>query len=482
MNSRLKDRFRDYIDREDLIHEGDILIVAVSGGADSICLFHLLSDISSERSLSLITVHVHHGIRGEEADRDALFVRDLDIERTAHVEKRVDAPSYAEANHLSEEEAARLLRYKALEDVREQYGASGIVLAHHGDDQAETILLNLIRGTGVTGLAGMRPKSGDRIRPLLFATRKEILEYLRENNIDFVEDSTNNNLKYTRNKIRHELIPLAESIYPGAAERISALASDIFDITDFIRETAENELEKTISDTDAYPLFFTVECDPDGLIENNLRSGGYHTGSTIQVHAYLGQPPVIRQEWLRIAVEKTLPGRRDISRSHYQAMDAMIMSEQSSGHIDLPGGYFAEKRYDEFVIGTSRMDETPVNAEKISFYAELTDNNFIFNEKKHDFFVEKGCTKFFDYGKIENGLVIRHPEEGDYIEINQKRNRKLLSRFFIDSKVPAALRPHVPVLADGKHVLFVYPDRMSEWFKVTEDTGRVLVLRWETKA
>lgn len=466
----LRRRFEDYCDRESLIWDGQSLLIGLSGGADSVCLFNLLTDISAKRNLKLTAVHVHHGIRGSEADRDAGFAREMAHDRGVDfVLKHVDVPGYVREHGLSEEEAARRLRYEALDEVLAEVGADAIALAHHRDDQTETILMNLFRGTGPVGLMGMRPVSGSRIRPLLFATKKEILDHLEKENITFVEDSTNFEPDHTRNRIRHELIPLMNELYNEAGSRVAAIADDIACWYNFVREKTD----------EARAL---ADCEK----------------GTIPREVYLSQPEAVRIEWIREAVAEVIPGRKDVKREHYNAIRELIEDDVSGRKIDLPSGIKAVRTYAGLSLEKSDNEAGELPAGKpdtepdkgiplaipgetciqtkdgiMRFYAELVDVD-IFNQKKHDFSEEKDYTKYFDYDKIENDVLLRYPAEGDYFVMDAQGRKKLLGRFFIDEKVEKSLRRVTPVIADGSHIMWVLPHRMSEMYKVGETTERVL--------
>ncbi len=451
----LSERFKEYIDREKLIRPGQTIVIGLSGGADSVCLFNLLSNISQEREITLVPVHVHHGIRGDEADRDEEFACGITAEKGVEcVVCRVDAPGFAEKKGLTLEEAARILRYGELERVLEERNADSIAIAHHKDDQAETVLMNLFRGTGATGLSGIRPRSGNRIRPMLFASKKEILEYLSENNIKFVEDSTNNCSDHTRNRIRSELIPLIGELYPQAVSHIAAAAEDVEVWRKYISDEAERLADKS-------------DCMSDcGQVDSPLVS--------IDRGAFLSESRAIREEWLRMAVEKVIPARKDVTRDHYRMLMDLLVSDVTGRRIDLPALCFAERTYDGLVIGRkSAAGKSVITDEDTCFSTELFDAD-IFNEEINTFSEEKDYTKYIDYDKINNSLVLRHPSEGDYFVLDDKGAKKKLSRFYIDSKVPKEQRAECLVIADGSHVVWALPDRLSEYYKVTGETKRVL--------
>ena len=457
--SDLKNRLEKYVTERRLIKRGDRLVLGLSGGADSICLLNILSDISKEWDLHVTAVHVHHGIRGEEADRDAAFARSAAEDRGVDfILRSVSVPKAAAENGLTIEEAARILRYSELDEIQRDISADRIVLAHHSDDQAETVLMNLFRGTGPDGLVGMRPESGNRIRPLLFATKAEIIQYLREEQIEYIEDSTNSDTDYTRNRIRNIWLPEIGRVFPDAANHIAAVAEDIGVWQTFIREKATEE--------------YTF------------------TDNRIPVTAYLRQTPAIRHEWLRKAVSAVVPGAKDVGRTHFKMIEELFTNPQTGRRISIPGECVARREYNYVIFEHKTYDarskteeydiielavpgEAVMRSESgsVCYCAELVDFD-TFNENKHSFFDENDYTKFIYYVKIRNGLCLRYPEEGDYFTINDRGDRKRLNRFFIDRKVPGDAR-HCVIIADGSHVVWVM-DRLSFDYMVTDSTEKIV--------
>ncbi len=476
-----------YVTERRLIKRGDRILLGLSGGADSICLLSLLSDISPELELKLTAVHVHHGIRGEEADRDAEFSRAAAEKRGVDfIQRNVDAPKFAKEKGLTLEEAARILRYSEMESILKEISADSVALAHHSDDQAETVLMNLFRGTGPDGLVGMSPVSGNRIRPLLFAKKAELLQYLNDEQIDYIEDSTNSDNSYTRNRIRNVLLPEIEKTFPDAGGHIAAAAEDIGTWQAYIRENAAETMRE--ADTNC----FSDASDSSGRDGNRLvrTDTDCPSGMRIPVESYLRQAPAIRHEWLRMAVLSVVSGAKDVGRTHYKMIDNLFTDPGTGREYSLPGGCIVRREYNYVVFKHKSYDNAvktdeltqinlPVPGEvtvltrqgSISYQAELVDFD-TFNENKYSFFAEKDYTKYIDYGKIRNGLCVRHPMKGDYFTLNDKGERKRLNRFFIDRKVPEEERNCV-IVADGPHVVWAL-DRLSNSYTVTERTESIV--------
>ena len=221
-------KIKRYIGANQLICPGDGVVVGLSGGPDSVFLLYALHTLQARLGFTLRAVHVHHGIRGAEADRDEAFSAELCAKLAVPFQAvHVAAPEYAAQHGLSLEEAARILRYEALETARQQMGtpSAWIAVAHHLDDQAETVLHNLVRGAGLRGLAGMENRRNHVIRPLLSIKREDILKWLEQNNIPYVTDSTNADPHYTRNRIRSTVLPELRAINPEASAHIAHSAA-----------------------------------------------------------------------------------------------------------------------------------------------------------------------------------------------------------------------------------------------------------------
>ena len=246
---RFRQKVLSFMKKNHMTDRGDSVLAAVSGGADSVCLLLLLREMAAELGIKVFAFHMNHGIRGAEADRDERFVMELcerlNIPLTVAHEK---VEEYAAERGLSGEEAGRILRYHHLGETAEKYQCAKIAVAHHEDDDAETVLLNLFRGSGLAGLSGIRPVRENIIRPLLCVSRKEIEEYLNEQELSWCEDSTNKENDYTRNKIRNELLPwVTENINSRAAEHILAVSEFAAQADAYFEMEAERILEESCS-------------------------------------------------------------------------------------------------------------------------------------------------------------------------------------------------------------------------------------------
>ncbi len=469
-----------FVEKQNMLQQGDRVVAAVSGGADSVCLLSVLAE--NPLDLKLRAVHVHHGLRGEEADRDAEFVRTL-CEQWGIPFKLVyrNVAEYGKENGLSVEEAGRMVRYEALEEAAGEWqeeaggidaerGRVWIAVAHHQDDNAETILHHLLRGSGLRGLSGMRAVQGSRIRPLLCVRHQEILDYLAEKGLDWCEDSTNQSEHYTRNRVRNQLIPyMTEHMNHHAVENILH-AGEIF-------ARADQYLERQAE----------LAWDRYGWEE---RKEAPRAG--IDLRGFLEQEPIIRDYLVRRMFAATASGQKDLTARHVSQMERLAEGSPG-GRCDLPGNRQGVRTYDSLYVeqncrkgvkAGSKAEERsgrrreicheicpPAPGNEVLQVGEMGFRAF-FREKDIEI-PKKEYTKWFDYDKIKDTLCIRYRLAGDYLVLSGG-GRKTLRRFLIDEKVPRELRDQIVVLAEGNRVLWVVGYRISEYYKIREDTHTIL--------
>lgn len=473
----LKEKVRSYIRIHDMLEPGQRVVAGLSGGADSVCLLSLLAEFREEYRLELRAVHVHHGLRGEEADRDAAFSRELC--RSLGVPFSlvfVNVKEEAGKRRVSEEEAGRILRYEAFEreagqwqqgllegktteeDGGGQPESVKIAVAHHGDDSAETILYQLFRGSGLKGLSGIPPARGNIIRPLLCAERREILDYLEEKGLSFVTDSTNLENDYARNKIRNQILPMAvQEINQGAADHIRRAGELIGEADRFFEERAERMLETLLESDDAETGEDAGQRAEQVAEQAVLSVSGLLSLSHIEA-AYTVRAVFKRKKW----------PLRDVSSGHIESVLALLRGRTGAG-CDLPGGLRAERSYDRLILTKLQPGQAEKREESglPSLFMEVEDRENQGEIPKNLY------TKWFDYDKIKDTLSVRYRLPGDYITL-KGGGRKSLKSLFIDEKIPREERNCIPLLAEGSHVLWVIGGRISEYYKVTEETERIL--------
>jgi len=429
----------EYMKRYGMADHGDGILAAVSGGADSVCLLWLLRELAEMMGFRLAVFHMNHGLRGSEADRDERYVRELSarMEIPCHV-VRENVRDYAKMHGMSEEEAGRNLRYRHMERAAEQFQCNKIATAHHKDDDAETVLMNLFRGTGLKGMGGIRPirETGEGrtiIRPLLCVTRMEIEGYLRDRKIAWCEDATNTDLRYGRNKVRNQLIPwVKEEINDRAADHVLQLASLAAQADAYFAAEAEKILgdDKTQIRTEVF------DCQQE-IVKHYLVHG--------MIAAAAGQ-------------------EKDITARHVDAVCG-LKGPGGGTCADLPYGLQAVRRYETLEI--RKKEEISLGNVDVSLEMQ------VFPWKKDLEIPKNQYTKWFDYDKIKGTLCVRTRESGDYFLYSGEK-RKLLKRYFIDEKIPEEMRDGIPLLADGSHILWIVGYRISEYYKITDSTCTVL--------
>lgn len=441
----MQKKVRDYMAFHHMLSEGEQVVAAVSGGADSVCLLHLLVELKEELHITVGAVHVHHGIRGEEADRDAMYTEGLCKKwGVPCLVVRKDVPAYAVARGISEEEAGRILRYEVLGEEAARLGGAKIAVAHHRDDQAETILHNLFRGSSLKGLGGMTPVRGNFIRPLLACSREEILVYLKECKIAYCEDSTNASDDYTRNRLRNVIVPeIVSGINHGAVSHVLHAGDLIAQADAYLESVADQELQA-----------------------HTMQKSG---GVGIRAEALFNQPGIIRAYIIMGMIHGVCGSRKDITARHVSGVTELLFKAVGA-RVDLPYGLLARRDYEELWIEPKKFE---LSVDKLEEWRLPEPIYTQFSYEKYQKIPENRYTKWFDYDRIGNALSVRTRQTGDYIMLKDG-NRKTVKSYMIDEKIPRELRNRVPLLAEGSHILWIVGYRISEYYKITDQTKQVL--------
>ncbi len=429
-----------YMREHQMLDGADCVIAGVSGGADSVCLLWILKELEKRWGFSLTAVHVHHGIRGEEADEDEAYVQSLCRQwgiscRCIHV----DVPHLARQENMTLEEAGRKARYDAFEAAEAQSGSARIAVAHHRDDNIETILMNLFRGSGLKGISGMEPMRGNVIRPLLCVRRSQIEAFLRQEGIAWRTDSTNLQTEYTRNKIRHTFLPMLEEAFPSAGEHLLRTAQLAGEAGRWIAGEACTFLEKN-----------SAPCE---------------SGIQIDRAALQEQHPALQKEIVRQALVKSGVGLKDISGRHIEEI-CLLAGKGVGKSVSLPGKCEAKNGYETMRLGI-RQEKRSAKCE--SFRMEVRQ----FPYKKTVKFPENRYTKWFDYDTITDTIVLRTRKTGDRIQVHPNGSKKLKD-YMIDVKIPREQRDQIPIVAAGNQVLWVVGYRISEAFQVKSGTKQII--------
>lgn len=422
-----------------LFKRGEAVAVALSGGKDSVCLMHMLIRESEKLGVTVKAVNVDHGIRGENSERDSLFVRDLcEKQGIPLFYKKVDCPSFSEANGLSPEEGARILRYKVFEEALSVGFCDKIATAHHASDRAETVLFNIFRGTSPLGASGIGETSrgGKIIRPILELTRAEIDEYARLNSLEYVTDETNLSTDYTRNFIRLEVLPLIKKRFPEAERNINRFADTLSADKAYLEEIAANSL-------DANGGEFSFAC---GLAE-----------------------PIFSRA--TILAMKKLGVKKDYEKKHAQAVMSLKNAENGT-EISLPKGIFAVKDYGRVTLYKK--------AEAKPFEADFALGEYVYSDKKYRFeivadkTVKRGDNRLIaDFSKIPSGAVLRNGRPGD-VFTKFGGGTKKLNDYLIDKKIPKRKRDNLLLLAKDDKILIICGIEISDSIRVDKSTENVL--------
>ena len=435
----LADIVEQALRKQNMLQAGQTVAVALSGGRDSVCLLHVFRKLASKFTFRLVAVHVHHGLR-KEADEDEVFCRELCEKWEIPLRvMRVDVPKRIQQTGESVEAAAREMRYEVFEKLIESGQVQRIALAHHQQDQAETVLLHLLRGSGLTGLCGMKAVRLPYIRPMLEAAARDIDTYVMENELSHVEDASNQDTVYRRNRIRHELLPLLQQEYnPEIVKALAQMAEQL--------QAEEIYLEQQI------PENVSKQLSIDWLLRYPVNL----------------QKRILRK-WLR---QHGLV--QDVQQSHIQQL-LDLCKGQTGRRISLPKGLTACRSYDILVIHRS----VPCQSFQQGFpsfqmeYLPLAEAQKQWESQEQVPALPE--EKWLCADSFTQQPVWRTRSPGDYIVANG--GRKKLKEFLIDEKVPREERDRLPLLADGSHVLWVFGYRISDEVKITENTQQVLHIR-----
>ena len=443
--------------QKELFAPKDRVLLGLSGGADSVCLFLVLEFLAKEWELEIIPVHVNHNLRGEEALRDQRFCEELCKNRQRElIVVSEDVALRAKETGCSLEEAGRDARYEAFAKLQKEYGCNKIAVAHHKEDQAETVLFRLFRGSRLKGLAGMEAKSGNLVRPLLCVTRKDIEEYLNEKEQKFCIDSTNLEEEYTRNYIRHRIVPAAAKVCDRAVEHITETAEYAARVETFLQRLTEE-------------LFAECAiCDGEGSV-------------SLKIEPLASAESILAERVVYEALCFVYGKKKDITSGAVKdCLD--LINKQSGRSIVLKDDVVAARNFDSLYIGKAQPTVTPFR-EKIEEFpccVVLPDTGqelvlqLIKREELEENIPKSTYTKWFDYDKIKGVISLRMPEEKDEIVIYTDGRKKGVADIFAEAKVPKEKRRNTLILAEDNRVLWIPGIRGSEAYHVTKETKNVL--------
>lgn len=450
------------IKKYNLIEKGDKIVLGLSGGPDSVCLLHILNRLKEVLDIEIYAAHLNHQIRGMEAQKDALYISQLceSLGITFFV-KSINVPKYCKENKLSLEEGARKLRYEMFFEIKEKINANKIAIAHNMNDQVETILMRMMRGTGLQGLKGIDYIRDDVIiRPILEIERTEIEAYCEEYKLNPRIDATNLENIYTRNKIRLDLIPYMKNNFnSNVIESIARMGNNLKNDNDFIEEIAFKKF-KEVAFINGYNL-------------------------EIKLEKYINLHRALKVRIIRNGIKYVLGDINFIDQKHIEDILELEAKNKIDKKIVLPRGLFVYRQKDKLVFTTKE-----IVFKEVKFSYKVPKNGFVkINEanilietetmtiNRYKALKRDKSLKWFDYNKIEGGIVVRSREPGDKIKLSM--GNKKLKELFIDLKIPKEERDKVPVLQDDNGILCVGSFRNSEEYKVDETTKEVLKISFK---
>lgn len=441
-------RFKDNINSYKLIEYDDSIIVGASGGPDSQFLIYLLNQIKEEYKLNIVLAHLNH-LHRKEAINDENLVIETGKKLKLDVRvKRASMDDFAREKKISAEDAGRRLRYEFFRDIAREFDHGKIAVAHNKDDQAETVLMRMVRGTGLDGLRGMDFRSEDIIRPILTFEKKEILAYLNKNNIPYALDQSNFSNDYTRNYIRNEIIPRMEEINPR-------LKDSIFSLSDLVK----NDLE-------------IIDVSIKKLSENVIKSTSNNQLSLDKdLFESLTYPYQARV--LRFAIEDLNGSTKDFSKQNID--DFINLTNLSNGKKIIKDDLEFSKSYKSYNLRKIRSESLSDEKIYLSLGEEKSFNGYMISADLVDKAKDKAKTiGYFDYDKLNFPLEIRTRKNGDKFNPLGLGHSKKLKDFFIDEKVDKIERDKIPlILSDGK-IIWLVSHRLAEDAKIDQRTKKIV--------
>ena len=475
MRKSVEERIFEYCEKYHMLEQGDGVVLGVSGGADSVCLLFALLELQPKWNLRLHVVHVNHGIRPD-AVEDGAYVRQLCEERGIPFYLfEVSVEELAKERGCSTEEAGRQVRYEAFAQVMQEANCQKIAVAHNCNDRAETMLFHLFRGTGLTGLASIRPRREQIIRPILCLSRTEIEDFLQERGIAYRHDSTNDGDDYTRNKIRHHILPYAEQeIVQGSVGNMIRTADILAETEQYIEEQVQRARADCVTEIP-----------------------GEASGFLVKEKGFCALHKFMKKRLILELLKELSPGHKDIAAIHVEDV-CCIFTGGGNREIHLPYGIRARRQYEELFLERAESVNTTYGFEEILIRPEeIAEEEKVFylgrgrriyikclnldkNPDNLKDIPQNQYTKWFDCDKILGCLVLRNRKGGDYLTIRsgEALQHKKVKDYMIAEKIPKIRRGEIPLLAEGEHVLWLVGYRISEYYKVDENTKRILQVRF----
>ena len=456
------DKVLSTINKHNLIQKGDKIVLGLSGGPDSVCLLHVLNRLKKDFNIEIYAAHLNHQIRGIEAQKDALYVSKLceDMGIIFFV-KSINVPKYCENEGLSLEEGARKLRYEMFYEIKDKIKANKIAIGHNLNDQAETVMMRIMRGTGLKGLKGIDYiRDNCIIRPILDVERNEIEEYCEAYNLNPRIDKTNLENIYTRNKIRLDLLPyMKDNFNSNVIESIVRMSNSLKSDNDYIEEEAEAKFREV----------------------SNIKEKGF---VEINLDDFVCLHDAIKVRVLRNSIKHILGDTNFVDQRHIEDIMSLEDNSKVNKMLTLPRNIFVYRKKDSIIL----TNEEIVN-EEIEFYYNVPSNGFIkIKELKQIIETQvmsidryksmklDNSSKGFDFNKVKGGIVIRSRRQGDKIKLAM--GSKKVKDLFIDLKIPREERCKIPIITDSEGIICVGDYKISENYKIDENTKEVLKINF----
>ncbi len=458
--NRLISIVKNTILKHQLISNGDAVLVALSGGADSVCMLDLLVKLKDEINIKVAAAHLNHMIRGAEADRDEAYAAELCTKLSVpFFADRVNVPEIAEKYGISEELAGRHARYDFFKKICKEKGYNKVATAHNRNDRAETLLMRVIRGTGIDGLGGIKYDRGDGvIRPILDITRCDIEKYCLESNLRYCRDSTNADNDYTRNRVRNELIPfLEEKFNPSIIDSLCALSDNSTEDAEFINGYAQR-LYNRINNPAPKRKPVLLDIESLKIIQDSIKN-----------------------RIIRLAAKDAMGENYSLERVHIESIIALT-DKTTGAKAELPKGLLVSVKYGWLEF--SKPDEDIKTADfcyKIEIGNRISNCEFELDFKvvENDFRIKEN-QMILDYDILKNKqLFVRNRKKGDRMVFFKDGKTKKLKKYMIDKKIPLSERDRIPLLCADNEVVAIIGDRVAETYKLKENSKRGLVLTYE---
>lgn len=458
----MKNKVFEIIKEHNLIKKDDNIVIGLSGGPDSMALLYVLLEIKRELDFNIHIVHINHGVRGDDSDSDQLFVKRKAEELSLpYYTKNVDMVRYGKDHGISAEEAGRKLRYGFFREVLGKVGRGKIAVAQNMNDQAETLIMRFLRGTGVDGLKGMEYIVGDIIRPILGISREEIENYIANNGIDTVLDKTNLMPIYTRNKIRLELIPyIEENFNPNIINTLWRTSRISAGDSNFLEKYSKERYTDIVMKEDKAYIALNSE-------------------------KFLMEDRSIQQRIIRNAILKLDGSLQGISEIQVASVLNMFLTDQTGKEFHLSNNIIARTSYERLILEKANNNFNKdfsynIKMKDITDFKELGTSielRILTGEDVNNLKKDKNI-KYFDLKMVKGNLRLRNRKPGDrFIPFGMKGTKKIKD-YFIDEKIPKELRDSIPLIVDDENILWVVGYRTNEVYKVKGETKSVLEIKY----